>query len=183
MDAIEAVRTRRSIREYQDREVDRDVIEALIIDAAHAPWTPLSLPDPWIFSVIEGREKIAGYGERALAYAREHRPERRGFEWTERPGFSVFHQAPVLILISGRADYALALEECTRAAQILAITAHARGLGSCWVGAPNLWLDDPETQAELGIPEGFKPFAAITLGYAAREPEPPVRFKPRIHWS
>ena len=183
MDAIEVIRSRRSVREYEDRPVERALIEEVIRDATHAPWTPLAMPEPWLFVVIEGPDRIAEYGRRALDYARTHRPQLKGYEWTERPGFSVFHGAPVVVLVAGRADYRLALEEATRAGQILALSAHARGLGSCWVGAPNLWLENPEVRAELGIPEGFAPFAAFTLGYPARTPVAPIPFQPRIVWS
>ena len=41
------------------------------------------------------------------------------------------------------------------------LSAHARGLGSCWVGAPMLWLRRAETRKELGIAEAFEPFAAF----------------------
>jgi len=183
MNAIEAIRTRRSVRRYRETPVDRGVIEEVILDAAHAPWAPLSLPEPWVFVVIEGRERIAEFGERALQYARRNRPGRVGYEWTEREGFSVFHGAPVVVLVCGRADYSLALEECTRAGQILTLSAHARGLGACWVGAPNLWLQDAGVRRELGIPEGVRPFAVFALGHPEGTAEPPRGFQPRIVWG
>ena len=182
MDAIEAIRARRSIRDYLSDPVPRPIIDEILLDAAHAPWTPLSLPDPWLFTVIEGREHLSRYGAQALEFARRNRPQARGYEWTERPGFSVFHNAPVAVVISGRADYPPALEECTRAGQIVALSAHARGLGSCWVGAPNLWLADPATRSELAISEGFRPYAALTLGYPATVPPAPMRLQPRVTW-
>ena len=37
MNVIEAIRTRRSIRAYQPRPVERPVIEQIILDAAQAP--------------------------------------------------------------------------------------------------------------------------------------------------
>jgi nitroreductase len=183
MDAIEAIRTRRSVRAYQDRPVARDLIEAVIADAAHAPWTPGALPEPWVFNVIEGRAAVAAYGARALDYARANRPRLQGYEWTERPGFSVFHEAPAVIIISGRSDYAPAQGESTRAGQNLSLSAHARGLGSCWVGSPMLWIGDAAVQRELGIPEGLTPFAVFTLGYAAATPDPPTPLQPRILWN
>lgn len=182
MDAVEAIRGRRSIRRYHSTPVPRPLIVEILLDAAHAPWTPLSLPEPWVFNVIEGRDRIARYGVEALAFARRHRPQARGYEWTEQPGFSVFHDAPVVVLISGRSDYPPALEECTRAGQILALSAHARGLATCWVGAPNLWLADAATRSELRIAAGLMPYAAFTLGYAAEEPPAPRRIQPKVIW-
>ena len=166
MDAIEAIRTRRSVRSFLDRPVERALIEDLIGDASHAPFTPIAKTGAWHFTAICGRKRLAGYGERALAYAREHRPQLAGYEWTERAGFSVFHGATAGFVISGRAGLPSELEECTRAGQIFQIAVHARGLGECWVGSPMLWLQDAATRAEFGIPEGWLPMAAFALGWA-----------------
>lgn len=182
MDAIDAIHGRRSIRDYQARQVEHEMIEAIILDAVQAPWTPRSGTDRWLFTVIQGRELLARYGARAKEHARAHRPQVAGYEWADDPRFSVFYNAPVVILISGRQDYSLALEECTRAGQILTISAHARGLGTCWVGSPNLWLQDPAVRAELNVPGGFMPFAAFTLGYPAATPPRPGAAEPRTIW-
>jgi nitroreductase len=181
MDTIKAIHGRRSIRDYRAVPVDASLIEAIIDDAAQAPWTPISAPEPWVFTVIRGRSRIAEYGARALQFARENRPE-RGYEWTERPGFSVFFNAPVVIIISGKIGNPLALDECTRAGQVLALSAVARGLGTCWVGSPMLWLGDAAVRAELDIPEGFAPLAVFTLGYAETLPNNPGVTRTRTNW-
>ena len=100
MDAIEAIHGRRSIRDYLARTPSRDLIEAVIWDAAQAPSTPVSGDHPWLFNVIEGAERIAAYGERAKAYARDHRPDGPGYGWADRPEFSVFFNAPMVVVIS-----------------------------------------------------------------------------------
>lgn len=183
MDAIEAIRGRRSVRAFLPHAVEQPVIAAIIADAAHAPWTPISAPEPWVFNVIEGRDRIADCGVRALAYAREHRPQVAGYGWADDPAFSVFHGAPAVVIISGKTTNPLALEECTRAGQLLAISAHARGVGACWVGSPNLWLRDINVRAELLVPEGFTPHAAFALGYAASIPDRPAALSPpRTTW-
>lgn len=181
MDTIEAIHGRRSIRDYLPTAVDQSLIDAIINDAAQAPWTPISAPEPWVFSVVRGRQRIADYGVRALQYARDNRPS-EGYGWTENPHFSVFYNAPVVIIISGKVGNPLALEECTRAGQILSISAVARGLGTCWVGSPMLWLGDPDVQAELCIPQGIAPHAVFTLGYPAVVPDRPAMIAPRTNW-
>jgi len=171
MDAIEAIHRRRSIRVFLDRPVERTLLAELIVDAAHAPFTPSARMGAWQFAVVLGRQQLADYGACALDYARAHRPQLAGYEWTERPGFSVFHGAPAAVVISGPEALpgTLALEECTRAGQLLDIAATARGLGACWVGSPMPWLRDPATRAELGIPEGWIPQAAFAIGWPASE--------------
>jgi nitroreductase len=158
------------------------LIEALIDDAAQAPWTPHSAPKPWAFTVVRGAARISELGARALQYARQNRPQLEGYRWTERPDFSVFYNAPAVIIISGRADNPLALEECTRAGQVLTIAAVARGLASCWVGSPMLWLGDPDVRGELLILPDFRPHAVFTLGYAAVSPPRPAALEISTTW-
>ena len=185
MDAITAIRTRHSVRAFRDAPLDRAIIAELVADAAHAPFTPIATDGAWHFTVILGRERLAGYGERALAFARDNRPQLRGYEWTERPGFSVFHGAPAAVVISGRLGLPVALEECTRAGQLLDIAANARGVGACWIGSPMLWLHEPAARAELGVPEGWMPYACFALGepdLAATTPPPAQRPPLTVNW-
>jgi nitroreductase len=181
MDTVTAIHARRSIRDYEERDVPREIIADVIWDAAQAPTAPLS--GPFLFHVIEGMARIADFGERAKQYAREHRPDAVGYSWVDRPDFKVFLDAPVVIVISGHAGNSQSIQDCNRAGQNLMLSAHARGLGSCWVGAPMLWLRSPQVRKELGIAEAFEPFAAFTLGYAASVPPSRSRERPEIVWA
>jgi nitroreductase len=176
MDAIEAIRTRRSIRDYTSRTVPRALVGELIHDAAQAP-PPFAGQVPWMFNVVEGVERIAGYGARAKQYARDHRPDGEAWAWTEREDFKVFWNATTVVIISGPT------EDCCRAGQLLILSAHARGLGACWVGAPMLWLRTAQAKAEIGVPVDLTPVSVICLGYAASSPEPRQRAEPTVIWS
>jgi nitroreductase len=176
MDVIEAIHGRRSVRSYEPKPVERDLIESLIADAAQAP-PPHRDQRPWTFNVIQGVQRIAMYGVRAIDYARNHHPDEPGWDWVERPGFKIFWDAPVLIIISGPVG------DCCRAGQNLMLSAHARGLGTCWVGSPMLWLNTSEVKAELGIPSALTPVAALCLGYPAALPEAAIRERPSIIWA
>ncbi len=181
MDTITAIHTRRSIRDYQPRPVPRDIIEDILWDAAQAPTTPVS--GPFLFHVIEGAARIADLGERAKLYAREHRPGAAGYAWVDKPDFKVFLGAPVVIVVSGHADNPESIQDCNRAGQNLVLSAHARGLGSCWVGAPMLWLCSAGARQELRIGDAFAPFAAFTLGYTASVPPSRSRERPQTVWA
>jgi nitroreductase len=176
METIEAIHSRRSVRAYTAQPVDRDLIGKLIWDAAQAP-PPFAGQAPWTFNVIEGADRIARYGDLAKQYARDNRPEGEGWSWTERADFKVFWNAPVVVIISGP------VEDCCRAGQLLILSAHARGLGACWVGAPMLWLRTARAKAEIGIPADLTPISAICVGYAASKPEAAERVQPRVIWA
>ena len=154
MDTIAAIHPGARSAPTRRAAVARAVIAEIIWDAAQAPTTPLS--EPWLFTVIEGRDRIAAYGERAKAYTRAHRPAGPGYGWADQPQSSVFLGAPVAIVISAPAANSQSLGDCTRAGQNLMLSAHARGLGTCWVGAPMLWLRDDAVKAELGISPGLR---------------------------
>jgi nitroreductase len=157
------------------RHVPRKLIEEIVWDAAQAP-PPFSGQLPWTFNIIEGVERISAYGAEALQFARDNDPDKSGSEWRDRPGFQVFWGAPAVIIISGR------VEDCCRAGQNLMLSAHARGLGTCWVGSPMLWLRTASAKARLRIPEELMPGAALCLGYPVAIPEGPVRKRPTIIW-
>jgi nitroreductase len=175
MDVIDAIHGRRSVRSYEPEPVPRELIESVILDAAQAP-PPHRGMVPWAFTVLEGVERIATYGERAMKHAREHRPDGPGWDWIERPGFKIFWDAPVVVIISGPVG------DCSRAGQNFMLSAHARGLGSCWVGSPMLWLGTPEVRAELKIPADLAPVAVLCLGYPAEVPEAIARGRPPTVW-
>lgn len=63
-----------------------------------------------------------------------------------------------------RVDVAIALDHLT-------LAAHAKGLGTCWIGA-----FDPEKVAEyLGVPKGKVVTVCMTLGYPDEAPEERTR--------
>jgi nitroreductase len=89
MDVIEAIHGRRSVRSYDSRPVGRDLIESLILDAAQAPPPHRDLT-PWTFNVVEGVQRIAGYGARALDYAKNHHPDEPGWVGSTDPASRYF---------------------------------------------------------------------------------------------
>jgi nitroreductase len=175
MDVIEAIHTRRSVRSYLPRPVERELIEEVVSDAAQAP-PPFAGQLPWTFNVIQGVDRISAFGDEALQFARDNHPDQPGWEWTERPDFEVFWGAPALVIISGR------VEDCCRAGQNFMLSAHARGLGTCWVGSPMLWLKTVSARERLKIPLDLMPVSALCLGYPAATPKMLPRERPTIIW-
>jgi nitroreductase len=184
MDVIEAIHTRRSVRAYSTEPVERAILEALIWDAAQAPPPTAAYRRPWRFHVVEGEARLEALGVQALAHARAHPPPGWRQEWLEEgSGFRVFWGAPALILITCPAQDVTSAWDCCRAAQALMISAHARGLGSCWVGSPMPWLADPSGKAAMGMTADYGAVAPIIVGHPAGPPPPaPDRQKPEVVW-
>src|SRR2546427_4791004 len=98
-DALEAIRTRRAIKEYLDTPIPKEWIEELL-DAAH--WAPNhKLTHPWRFHVFtgEGREKLVAARQAAVRWGFEQKgqevPEEQ-LEFARQKCYS----SPVIIIVS-----------------------------------------------------------------------------------
>jgi len=85
-------------------------------------------------------------------------------------------------VISGNAPGSWIVEDCALAAENLMLTAHLMGLGSCWIGFAQGYLNTPAGKRTLGLPESWVPVAPIILGFPAAPPEPVPRKEPEIRW-
>jgi nitroreductase len=120
-----------------------------------------------------GHRAYAALGVKAMNHAKAHHgADELGWSWLDRLGFKIFWDAPVLVVISGP------IEDCCRAGQNLMLSAHARGLGTCWVGSPMPWLRKDKAKAELSIPPDLTP----CLGYPEAIPVAPPKKRPPIIW-
>jgi nitroreductase len=155
MDALECLKTRRSIRKYKDTPVPQEIIDDIIDCAMKAP----SAMDtqPWIFIVVKDPEI-----RKAISVSKKYA--------------SFIQSAPICIVAcldtgkneippSNYISVACAIEN-------LMLAAHAHGLGSCWTYIKN--TDDPSVEQRikdiLNIPENIEAIAAIPIGYADQEP-------------
>ncbi len=181
MDLMEALRTRRAIREFTTEPVTDDLIKELIEAAILAP-SAVNL-QPWGFAVVQGREQVQALGVEAKSYAAAHLPANSLLHaHAVDPTFEIFHGAVALIVICAINDEAQSAEDCCLAGENLMLAAHARSLGTCWIGLSRLWLNDAKTKIELGIPASWCPVAPIILGHRRTLPPPTPREKPTILW-
>ena len=179
---LAAIHGRRSIRVYRPEAVDRAVLEELLYAAVQAPTPPVSGSSPWRLCVIEGAERLAAYGVRAKEYARTHQPPGQHWDWTERPDFEVFWNAPAAVIFCACSGHPEAAFDCCRAAQTLLIATQGLGLASCWVGAPLPWLTSPAVADELGLPAGHEASAVVLVGHPAEQPAGQPRPRPDVQW-
>ncbi|HTX50620.1 MAG TPA: nitroreductase family protein, partial [Caulobacteraceae bacterium] len=74
----------------------------------------------------------------------------------------------------------MSLKDCCLAAENLMLAAYDRGMGTCWIGFSETWLDSPQGRAELGIRPDCAPVAPIILGRPTGLPPRPHRNPPTI---
>jgi signal transduction histidine kinase/nitroreductase/ActR/RegA family two-component response regulator len=182
MNIIDAIHGRRSVREYTEEPIDHDVIEDLIWHASLVPRPPISDDATWAFHVITGRERLADFGAHAKHYAAVHQPPGGPWTWPQRGDFDVFWGAPLVVLIAARRGHPEAPFDCCRAGQNLALLAHARGLGTCWVGSPLPWLNSEEGRVAVGLPEGYEVAVAMSVGRPAESTPGRSAPRPVVTW-
>ena len=184
MDFIETVSTRRSIRRYQDRPVEREVVEKLISLATQAP-TAMNA-QPWVFAVITDKSRLKTYSNRAkellLQTMNEHPLLEKYRGALNKKAFNIFYNAPALVVIYAKPEGPEPETDACLAAQNFMLAAHHEGLGTCWIGFARDYLDTDECKQELGIPLECVAAAPMVLGYAAKEIPAVPRKEAEIYW-
>ena len=191
---LELVSTRRSVREFADRRVERPEVERLI-DAAR--WAPSNHNrQGWKFLVLEDRgrlRELAGEIRSGLSERLHPSPRVPASEVEQLIRHAtVFADAPCVILAMHKRPAAVGREllagedlpelvsgealSTAMAVQNVLLAAHTRGLGACVMTAPLLaaetWKD------RLDLPQGFEPTCVIAVGYPSRPAGTPPRRKP-----
>lgn len=150
---IEAIRKRRSIRNFLKREVEEEKLREILKAAMFSPnsWGTR----PWEFIVVRGPET-----KKALAKASPH------------SGF--VDKAPLVIIVCFDTKKGKRFKEDSAiAAEHIHLEAVNQGLASCFVQIAE--AGDPVGSAEplvkelLGIPEELRVMCMMPIGYAIRE--------------
>jgi len=179
MEIKDVIYSRRSVRNYSEKAVDKAAIESLIDAAIQAPSAMNS--QPWAFGVVQDKELLRKVSDRAkeeflrVANVGEYR------ETLENPEFNIFYNVTTLIIIFARPNVSpMAGTDCSLAAENLMLMAKNLGLGTCWIGFSIPFLSNPEGKQMLGIPEDYSVVAPIIVGYPAEEPEAREKNPPEI---
>ncbi|MFV0892377.1 nitroreductase family protein [Pseudomonas kurunegalensis] len=183
MNIYEAIRERRSTREFTTEPVEQHLIVRLIEAAVQAP-SAVNL-QPWVFTVVRDEvllQQISSDAKKYLAKnCGEQMPESLQ-AMLDNERFQIFYHAPALIVIAAKTASAWAVEDCALAAQNLMLAAHAEGLGSCWIGLAQRYLATPAGKQALHLPDECATVAPVIVGYPRSVPADVQRKAPEIHW-
>jgi nitroreductase len=154
--AVDAIRKRRSIRRYEEREVTDEQVNRILETAQYAPsWANLQ---GWQFLVIrdsETRQKVAD--------VLEGNPAQKGVV-----------QAPVLLVVcadpeksgtqKGKEYY---MSDVGIVMDHFMLEAADMGLGTVFIGM----FDEDAVREVLGVPDQYRIAALTPLGYPAKQPK------------
>jgi len=162
MQALQALRKRRSVRIFNAKPVPRNLVEELIDCARLAP-TARNV-QPWEFVVITKKNTLQELGSLA---------DNGSFIKDSNCCIAVFSQ-----------DTKYYLEDGCAATENILIAAYDLGLSSCWVAGDKKPYAD-KVRELLGMPSDFKLVSLIPLGYSDAEPDLPAKrpLKEILHWE
>ena len=184
MELNAAITGRRAVREYTTQAINEASIRALIDAAIQAPSAVNQ--QPWTFTVVRDQNALDRISREAKSHMLATMPANSQSDHLRPhlvdPDFHIFYHAPVLVLISASAPGPWIVEDCALAAENLMLAAHAAGLGSCWIGFAQSYLNTSDGKKVLGLPAAWAPVAPIILGRARASPPPVPRRPPEIRW-
>ncbi len=156
MELDKAIKERRTIRKFADKDVSWLLI-AEILDAGRLAPSSGNLQN-WYFIVVRNKE----VKEKVLKHCDSYN------SWANK--------APVLIVVCADIDRAkrmfgsrgenlYSIQNCANATTQMMLKAHDLSLGSAWIGS----FDDAALSKVLEIEQGLKPQAVLAIGYPAEE--------------
>lgn len=165
MGAIQAMKTRRSVRRFTQQPVDEAALREILACGMQAP--SACNEQPWQFVVIKNRATLAKAGD-------------------INPYVRFAKDAPLAVLVCG--DKRLEkcegywVQDCSNCAMNMLLAAHALGLGAVWTGIHPLPDREEGFRALCGLPPEVIPLALLVMGHPADTPKPEDRFNPeRLH--
>ena len=198
MEVMEAIRGRRSIREYENTPVPMEHIR-LILEAAR--WAPSGYnQQPWKFIVLQDRDLKARMVEEVRAKLEEisQWPSVKGKASRVKamlPGFIVFNQAPVAIAVL-HSDYSAPMDEILKkrglsfeerfnlraapgiqsvaaAIENMLLAATSLGYGTCY--GTGCLIAREGLERVLGIKPPWRLIAIVPVGVPKKVPRAPKR--------
>lgn len=159
MDALEAIRQRRSVREFTGDPVPREDLEK-IVDAGRWAATGYNR-QPWDFIVITDRELIDQLKIAA--------------QWMENAG------AVIAVALDPTTKFWL--EDGSAAVENMLIASTALGYGSCWLEGYTLPREE-EFKDLLGVPDNRRLLTLVPIGVPVEWPEKEKKpLSEVIHWE
>lgn len=178
MDALEAIRTRRSLRQLSEKRVPHELLDDVLELAATAPAPHHTRPWRYVIVLPRSRDRLCelmGAAWRGDLEGDGHPPAL--IDKLLRRSARQITSAPALLLACltneglrawpderrARNEWAMAQQSIGAAMQNIMLASHALGLSSYWISAP-LFAPEACTEA-LALPDGYVAQAFIVLGY------------------
>ncbi len=183
MEAMESILTRRSIRNFNGKEMSPGQIAEILKCGARAP--SASNGRPWEFVLVRDqkiKDRIGYLGARSL-FERKKRKLKDA-----KKLFSKIALAPLYVVVAcdTKKSPIFWKHDGSAATQNMLLAAHTLGLGAVWLGAPvALKKHSNEIRKLLEMPRHMEIASIVALGHPQRTPKPkPVTdIKDKVHYE
>jgi nitroreductase len=200
MELDEAIRRRAMVRSFSSDPVDRTVVDGLLRAAFRSPTAGNTGGTAWV--VLEGQAQTQRYWETATDGDWRNRNQRRASGLMRAPVVMLAYASPEVYVaryaetdkaasgLGGGADrwpVPYWFGDAAFGVMAVLLAAVDAGLGACILGA---FRGEPELAQQLGVPEGWRLFCAVVLGYPDERDQlsqsvgrrGPGRVE-RVHWG
>lgn len=165
---LDTIYHRRSIRIFDRRKVDKDILIDLLKAAMAAP--SASNSKPWEFVVVTDEIKLAEL-QKKVQYGKYNAP-------------AAIVVCANLSIARNESAFRFWCQDCSAATENILIAAAGIGLGTVWIGAYPKEDVMQNLRDILNIPPEVNPLNIIYVGYAAEEKEERTQYdESRIHWE
>lgn len=160
MDALEVILTRKSVRQFDEREIEEEKINTLLKAAMASPSGVNK--QPWKFVVVktkENKQKVI-----------------------DNMPFGKYNSPIIIIpcvkdLETVPLNHDLAYCDLSSATENILLAAHALGLGAVWCAIYPSKIRIKAIRKALDLPISVSPFSAIYVGYPAKDDKSKVKDK------
>ena len=190
--AEQFLRSRRSIRNYKDKPVERDKLNKLIQVSGYAPSAHNARPVH--FLVIENKAEVKRLSSLVVDWMRRTIKEApvlgKAFHFDrvvalwDRGKDPICRNAPHLIVAHAVESSRMVQVDCVLALAYAELIAPLLGLGATWAGyVMTATFFCPPLMEALNLPEGHKSFGVMMVGYPKLKfVRMPLRNPPAVAW-
>jgi len=168
-ETLAVIRNRRSIRQYNTRQITDSELNAILEAALFAP-TAMN-QQKWHFTIVQSNSLLV----KMDLITRENKLNSNIpmlAKSAASDDYHSFYRAPTVVIVSGEQDAKFIEMDCAAAAQNIALAAESLGIGSCIMTSTGFLFASAKGQKmkkELGIPKGYEHMCSIALGYKEAE--------------
>ena len=189
---VQFLRSRRSIRSFKNKPVEKEKIRRLIEIARYAPTASNTQLVEWL--VFNDKDAVREFAKMSAEWARAmlkknpnavKNPYIPGIVAAWDAGYdAVLRGAPALVVASAPKTDLNGTVNLTLALSYLELAAPNMGFGACWAGLlKGAMLSWPPLQKAIGLPEDHTHYYPMMLGYPkAKYFRLPERKEPKITW-
>ena len=160
MEIREAIYNRRSVRKFQDKQIDDQIINSLLEDAMAAP--SACNKKPWEFYVIKNKDLQDSLKKKILFCN---------------------YNSPLIIVVCGNKKHTLTkddndywIQDASAAIENILLSSLSFGLGTCWCGLFPMKKRSDRAKNILSLPDHIIPLGLIHIGYPEKTIEGRTQF-------